>query len=169
MSDPQENIDKRRRILERLLGMIPGYKQYQEQEKRRDADKKNREFLYEDLKQVLSDLEECALKLANDKSLDQLADLDRSERKLRTVADRIRLADYGYAGFFDAFKIQEEELDRLYEFDLKLAQQVEKIKSGVDGLIKSGRIPEGLDEVNKLIDDLGDYFNQRERAIMEVS
>ena len=50
MTDFQDRIEARRRVLERLTGLIPGYRRYQQLEKRRDADKMNRDLLYSDLK-----------------------------------------------------------------------------------------------------------------------
>ncbi len=164
----QDKIEQRRRLLEQLMGAIPGYSQYQQQEKRRDADKKNREFLYEDLKTAVSDVGKLALSMTNTGKLDELADIDRVERKLRTVADRIRLADYGYAGFFDAFKIKEEDLDMMYQFDLSLAELVKSIKDTAAKLISSEDKSLALQGLDKEVEDLDSRFDEREKVIMGV-
>jgi len=40
---------------------------------------------------------------------------------------RIRYADRGYAGFFDAVKVTEQTLDRVYAFDLALVESIDEI------------------------------------------
>lgn len=169
MPDFQDRIEKSRRVLERLMGLIPGYQGYQKKELRRDADKKNREFLYADLKQALDELERFSLKLTNNGKLDVLADADRTVRKLRTIADKVRLADYGYAGFFDAAKIEQAELDRLVEFDLGLAEQVRLIADRVKRLDEGDGLVEKLVELDMMIDGFDERFAQREKTMLGVS
>ena len=168
MPDFQERIEKRRRMLERLTGLIPGYNRYQQLEKRRDADRANRDILYGDLKEQIDALERLNLALTDAKKIDDLDDVDRALRKLRTVADRIRLADYGVSGFFDALKIEEEELDRMYDFDLSLAEQVNAIKDKVAEIKVDEPIIEHLLELDLLIEGLDQRFSKREQVMMGV-
>lgn len=51
--------------------------------------------------------------------------MDRLMALLDRVSERINHADYGYSGFFDAVKVREKELDRLYEFDAGILEDVE--------------------------------------------
>lgn len=168
MAGMQDKIEQRRRMLEKLAGMVPGYTQYQQQEKRRDADHANRQFFYEHLRKGIDSLKDVALKLTNEGKLDRLADIDREERKLRTVADRIRLADYGYAGFFDAYKVQEEELDRLYAFDEGLAEQIQTVVNKAAAVSAAEDIGAGLDDLDAAIEALDEQFDGREKHIMGV-
>lgn len=168
MNGTQDRIEQRRRLLEQLAGMIPGYSQYQQQEKRRDADKQNRDFLYADLRTAVSDVGKLALSQTGEGKLDALAEIDRIERKLRTVADRIRLADYGYAGFFDAFKIKEEDLDNMYQFDLSMAELVKKIKEMAEKLNSAGDKAGALTSLDNAIEELDTRFDEREKTIMGV-
>lgn len=168
MADLQDRIGERRRLLERLAGAIPGYAQYQEQEKRRDADKKNRDFLYDDLRTALDSLSAITKRLADEARLDRLAELDRTERRLRTVSDRIRLADYGYAGFFDALKINESDLDVLYQHDLSLTEQVKLIVDKAGVLTAGDDMSARLAELDAAIDALDERFDAREKKIMGV-
>jgi len=168
MPDFQERIEKRRRMLERLTGLIPGYNRYQQLEKRRDADRANRDILYGDLKEQIDALERLNLALTDAKKIDDLDDVDRALSKLRTVADRIRLADYGVSGFFDALKIEEEELDRMYDFDLSLAEHVKAIKDKVAEIKVDEPVIEHLLELDLLIEGLDQRFSKREQVMMGV-
>ena len=169
MTDFQDRIEARRRVLERLTGLIPGYRRYQQLEKRRDADKMNRDLLYSDLKSQQDALDKLMLKLTEAGNLDVLDDVDRAARKLKTAADRIRLADYGVSGFFDAAKVEEEELDRVYEFDLSLGEQVKAITRKVIELHDDeDSFVERLLELDLLIDGLDQRFSKRERVMLGV-
>ena len=61
-------------------------------------------------------------------------DLERAAIKLRQFIDRIRHASYGYAPFFDAIKIREEELTKVYEYDLALLDSADEISRVVDNV-----------------------------------
>ena len=54
--------------------------------------------------------------------------------KLRTLVDRVRGAPRGYAGFFDAVRINQDELDGLYQYDIKLLESAARVAEAVDGL-----------------------------------
>jgi hypothetical protein len=168
MPDFQERIESRRRVLERLTGLIPGYNRYQQLEKRRDADKINRDILYAELKTQQDALEAVTLRLTKAKHLDALEDLDRAVKRLRTTADRIRFADYGVSGFFDAMKTEEAELDRMYDFDLALGEQVKAIASKISEMDDNDSLIEKILELDLLIDGLGQRFSKREQAMMGV-
>lgn len=168
MPDFQERIESRRRVLERLAGLVPGYNRYQQLEKRRDADKINRDIIYGELKTQQDALESMSARLVNAKHPDTLDDLDRAVKKLRTVADRIRFADYGVSGFFDAMKTEEQELDRMYDFDLALGEQVKAIQSKISEMDDDDSLIEKILELDLLIDGLGQRFSKREQAMMGV-
>ena len=61
-------------------------------------------------------------------------DLEAAAIKLRQFVDRVRTASYGYAGFFDAIKIQSEELEQLYQYDLWLLSLVDEIGRAIDNV-----------------------------------
>lgn len=168
MPDFQERIESRRRVLERLTGLIPGYNRYQQLEKRRDADKINRDILYGELKSQQDALEAINLRLTKVKHLEAIDDLDRAVKRLRTVADRIRFADYGVSGFFDAMKTEEQELDRMYDFDLALGEQVKAIQSKISEMDDDDSLIEKILELDLLIDGLGQRFSKREQVMMGV-
>jgi hypothetical protein len=68
------------------------------------------------------------------KQLEFVDDVETAAIKLRTFVDRVKTAPRGYAGFFDAVRINQDELDALYRYDLALLSSVEGIKLAVDGL-----------------------------------
>jgi hypothetical protein len=54
--------------------------------------------------------------------------------KIRTFVDKIRHAVYGYSGFFDAIKIDQVKLDKLYAYDQALLDGIEGISETLTSL-----------------------------------
>ncbi len=50
------------------------------------------------------------------------------------MADKIRYADYGFAGLFDTDKVDEPILDQLYQFDNALVTVVNEIETLANAL-----------------------------------
>jgi hypothetical protein len=120
MAGIDERVEESKNWWERLVGKIPGIRGYKQKETRRETDKIQRVFIAERLDTCLGKLDDVKLDLVKAGSLDLLGEVDVVMRKLRTVADRVRFADYGYAGMFDPVKVGVEKLDELYAFDKSL-------------------------------------------------
>lgn len=134
MDDLRDAIRRDENPLQQLMEAIPGFDGYREREIRRAADKILREHLVSQLDGVRNRLNDVIAAWARAGRLRDLDDIDRVARKLAKVRDNIRFADYGYTGFFDALKIGEEQLDRLYEYDLSLSQGIAACGQSVEAL-----------------------------------
>ncbi len=150
--------------VELWLAKIPGIRTYRDREHRRETDKQLREHLASRLQEFRSQLKDLTLEMSQKSTLDSLPELDRLSSRIQQMADTIRYASYGYAGIFDVEKIREEELDRLYTFDLSLMDEVEGIESKVAELAPQ-HPPEkwsrAIEETVHLLDALEKQFRQR--------
>ena len=117
--------------LEKLADAIPGLKDYREKEARRDTDKRFREYLASRIDSSRDALDEVKREQLSGGKLDDLDEVDRLSQKLFKIANSIRHASYGYSGFFDQVKIQEAELDRIYQYDVSLMNDVEALESSL--------------------------------------
>jgi hypothetical protein len=129
-------LDKARagqNFLEKIANAIPGFKGYREKELRRDADRLQREHLAARLDQNKRALDEIANAATRSGSLDVINDIETARKRLDKVANRVRYADRGYGGFFDTVKVDEEMLDRVYQFDLSLLDGVDAIAAAAAG------------------------------------
>ena len=61
-------------------------------------------------------------------------DLEKAALKLRTFIDKIRTASYGYSGFFDATKVNEDELANVYQYDEALLDLVAEVSRAIDNV-----------------------------------
>jgi len=134
MNDGMENARDRRNLLERLGAKIPGLRGYLDREMRREVDKMERDWIAQRLDRARQSLQE---KITEWSRRGNLANLDMAsslEKLLDRFANRVRHADYGFTGFFDAVKIYEPELERLYAFDLELIERVEELTDRIESL-----------------------------------
>ena len=58
--------------------------------------------------------------------------------------DKVRNATYGYSGLFDAVKINEAELAKIYACDASFFDIADQIKNAIDTVEASLGTPEGL-------------------------
>jgi hypothetical protein len=150
--------------VEQWLAKIPGVRTYRDREHRRETDKRLREHIAASLLEARSGLTRTTLEMSKKGELGPLAELDRLSSRMQQMADTIRYASYGYAGIFDVEKIREEELDRLYNFDLSLVDDVGGIQSKVTELGPRNPPEEwrrAIEETFALLDALEKKFRER--------
>lgn len=117
--------------VENLLAKIPGYKGYKEKEERREADKLLREAIASRMRTVKTQLDSLQQDLVSAGKFDLLDETGSAATQIQTFIDRVRTATYGYSGLFDAVKVKEDDLDRVYEFDNALVGYVERIENAI--------------------------------------
>lgn len=130
--------------LRKLVSMIPGFKGYIERENRRAADKIMRDTIANRFEGLYKRTSALQTEVISNGNIDLIDDLEKASIQLRTFADKIRTATYGYSGFFDAVKINEEELAKLYAFDSAFFQIADQINAALDTLEQTLGQPEGL-------------------------
>jgi hypothetical protein len=150
--------------VEGWMARIPGVRTYREREHRRETDKKLREHLASRLQEIKSQLKKVVLDLSMKGQMEALGKLDHLSSHLQQMADSIRYASYGYSGIFDLEKIWEEELDRLYTFDLSLLDDLDRVQKSVGEIGPAGSPAERekkVEEAETFLDSLETKFNQR--------
>lgn len=130
---PRHHAASGTRFLENLAYLVPGYRGYKERELRREEDARLRSRVLGKLREIQSLLEERMAKLTEG-ALDPAAEtLDRRLRRLEGLADAVRYAPYGFAGFFDAESVRESTLDQILETDLLLFQDLDEVSEAIRG------------------------------------
>jgi hypothetical protein len=155
--------DKVRNFMEKLFRMVPGYGGYAEKESRRNTDKVLRMHLAGQLDEVKAVFDRFTADLTRQPGhLELMTHASSIAKLLEKAGDRLKFADYGYAGFFDNQKVMEPQLDALYQFDLELSQAIMDIKA------KSSALRPEPAELAALLEDLrgfDDRLNARHEAI----
>ena len=156
--------------VEKLLKGLPGISGYVDKELRRDADKRLRDVIAGQLEEQKQALFSIQKKLLKGGGLMLLDDVDGAVQKLQILIDRVKTASYGYAGFFDAVRIKEEQLDALHRFDVALLARVVDVQNAVEKLDNAvsanENIGQAVEQLTDLVADLNTLYNRRYEAII---
>lgn len=155
----------------KILAKLPGFKGYMERQARRDSDKLVRDMVADRIEKEwgrVSDLQRSFIASGEIQFVD---DLEASAIKLRTFADRVRRATQGYSGLFDAVKINEDELLRLYQYDAEMLSLVDEVGRAIDNTeasIGTDGLPAALRHLKSVSQNCIDVFDRREEVILAV-
>jgi hypothetical protein len=165
-----ESAKQQMGAVERLLKGLPGIGGYVDKELRRDADKRVRESIAQELERSKAALMDAQNALLKGGGLALMDDVDEAVVKLGTLTDRIKTAAYGYAGLFDPVRIKEAQLDALYRFDTALAQQVGSVNAAIAALTQAiderGNVAAAAAALTKTITAMSQLFDRRKEAIV---
>jgi hypothetical protein len=153
MSDLFDTVKGGQDIFKKLLSYIPGFSGYIERSNRRAADKLLREQVALKYNELAARTSRMQKDIAEAGQIDFLDEIDSVGLKLRTFADRIKSASYGYSGFFDAVKINEKELEKIYAFDTAFFMLADQISSGLDN-VEAAVAGDGLKAAIRAVNDL---------------
>jgi hypothetical protein len=172
MEDLRSTVSDARGALEKLAGKIPGYHGYKEKEMRREADKLLRLHLSERFMEQRGKLANIQNHLASEGELEDLGLLERVMLQLQLLIDRLKVAEYGFAGLFDAVRVKEEHLDALYMYDNALTVSVDQLAEKMDKLAIAAMAGEEIRSVANdallLLQELNTTLDRRKDAIVSV-
>jgi hypothetical protein len=170
MSDMYDQVTEDQDPFKRLASKIPGFGGYIERENRRAADKLLRESIADRYEAVWKWLSNLQSDLASDGNLEILDELETAATKIQTFKDKVRTAAYGNSGFFDAIKINEDELASLYNYDIALLDQADEVERAVDNVetsVGEDGLPAAVSHLVTLSRDLVAAFEKRSSVITE--
>lgn len=131
--DEQETIDtvkNKQGILDRIQNFFT--MGYGTKEDLRELDKKLRDFMYEDFRDLRHVWEDIYLEALTENISISSAKFKKIIQVLDRLMEKVRHADYGYAGLMDRKgHIREDELARVFNFDQVLSKDVEEIKQAI--------------------------------------
>ncbi|MBL7066100.1 MAG: hypothetical protein ISS49_18140 [Anaerolineae bacterium] len=170
MVDILEKVTGSRTAMEKLTDFIPGWGGYQKRQTSRKADQLLRQTLAEKLAGQRRNLDTAQKDLISHGKMDLLDDVGSAVTQLQTFIDRVRFASYGYSGLFDAAKVNEAELEHMYNFDAALFEYVGRLDAASDRLRQVIPTGEGLVETIRIVQDIcreaNSTFDQREHLIL---
>ncbi|RLI46174.1 hypothetical protein DRO69_03710 [Candidatus Bathyarchaeota archaeon] len=162
------------RLSERIFAEIPGFRGYKEKEIRRETDKLIRNHIYRKLTEARKDIKEVFQQLSDHRLHEVLIDMDRLVMRVDRVAEKINHASYGYAGFFNVLKVEEEKLDKMIAFDQKLLAHVQRIVEETNvfkGEVMKREFEKAKEHIANLrdsLESLEETFNEREETVLGV-
>ena len=147
-------------VLKGAVRIVPGIGSYQDKESIRGSDKKLREFLGSRLSEHMKTIERLKTTISRGGSLLFLRELDDLTRTIDKLSRSLQFASRGYAPVFDADQADEDALQRLFDFDKSLKEDIDQ----VDPLVaKISQRAENLD--TGLLKELKDMLFKIEKRI----
>lgn len=169
MTDMYQSVSDQMDPLTKLIALVPGFNGYVKRENRRAADKLVRDAVARRFEELWKRLSNLQSDLVAGGKLEYVDDLEKAGIQLRTFIDKIRTAARGYAGVFDAVKINEKELEQLYNFDLAFFDLATEIGRGVDNVESSmadeAALPAAIRHITGLGRQVVETFNRRSEAL----
>lgn len=168
MSDLFDRVTSQQDPLKKLIAKIPGFKGYIERSDRRSADKLLRETISDQFQVLWQRLSSIQRNLVNAGKIDVMDEVEIAAVRLRQFIDRIKTAAYGYSGFFDATKVNEAELEKVYQYDLTLVSLGDEVSSAIDNLeasIETDGFPASIRNLNQKTQDCLDAFKKRSEVM----
>lgn len=164
-------MESQRRLSDKMeswLDRIPGLRTYRDWEKRRETDKRLREHMAFRIGESRSQLGRISFDLQKTKILEPLDDLDRLSSYMQQMAQTIRYASYGYSGLFALDKIEAEDLDKLYTYDLSLMDHLDLVIAKVGEMnyeIPAGTLIALIGQTETLLRGLEHKFHERKHFL----
>lgn len=169
MSDILERIKGVQDPLSKILSYIPGFKGYIERSTSRQSDKQLRGIVADRFEEQWRRVSGLQRDLVSQGAIEYVDDVEAGAIKLRQFIDRIRTASYGYSGLFDAVKVNEQELVRLYQYDYALLEMVNEVTRGIDLIessIGSDGLPAAIRNLTTVAQQCVEMFNKRSEVVL---
>jgi hypothetical protein len=169
MSDYFGKVTGSQDIFKKLASYVPGFNGYVERQNRRAADKLLRETVARRFDELYKRASALQTELIGQGKLEFVDDMESATIKIQTFRDKVMTATYGYSGFFDAVKINEKELETLYNYDMAFFELGDQIAHGLDNVEASlgddAGLPAAIRNLVTLARDALNVFERRYEAI----
>lgn len=169
MSDLFDQVTNSQDVVTKILAKIPGFGGYIERENRRAADKLLRDTVSNRFEEIWKRVSGLQADLVSQGAIEYVDDLEGAAIKFRQFIDRVKNAAYGYSGLFDAVKINEAELLKIYQYDLTLLNLVDEANRAVDTVetsIGSDGLPAAIRNLKSVAAKAVDAYNHRSEIVL---
>ena len=142
---------------------------YGTKEDLRELDQKLRNLFYHDLNRMRYSWGDIYLVVLERGGLGRKRDLKKVIQVLDRVMEKVRHADYGYAGFFDRKgPIRENELARVLDYDSSLSDEIDILKEAIQTTHNNveneqwDRVPNQVQKIKSLLLTFENKWLERE-------
>lgn len=175
MADIREIVTGDRGWLKKIQAFLPGYKIYRNCEDLRSADNLIRIQIGQKLRIAEKHLFEVREDLARKMDMKNLNIIGELINKEHALTEKIIHAEQGYSPWISGdVRIEEDELNRLYEFDLSLIENAQLIadlsKKMSDDIVGNGiNITSAIRNISEHVNELDRTFSSRIEVVTRVA
>ena len=156
-------------IFKKIASKIPGFKGYVERQNRRDSDKLMRDTIFQRFRELEGRVSDLQVEFINQGEIEYIDDLEKAALRMRTFADRVRTAPRGYSSLFEAVKINEAELTKLYEFDSTLLDKTEEVSRAIDNIeasVGTDGLPAAIRNLQTISKECIKAYDRRQEVVI---
>jgi hypothetical protein len=161
--------------MKKIQAFLPGYKKYRTCEDLRAADNMLRKELAAKLEVVESLVKRSREEISKDMDFDLINRIGELVNISHKITEKVRHAEQGYAPWISGdVRIEEDELNELYEYDLSLIDNIEMLIAEAQGLEESS-IQGAQDRSQRMsslrasIEEFEGIFSQRIAKVTNVA
>ena len=166
LPDPSRHAEDRG-LIENVLRKIPGFRGYLEKEYRRESDYLARKWIADRLQTSKQGLDDSMNQLVSAGKIDILPECERLRSRLDRVVSRIRGEVRGYSAFFEFAKVDEDLLADVYDHDVSLMADADKLAQSIEGLADRAELSNkdvrdmlgAVDTLERKFDKRGEMLN----------
>ena len=119
-------------ILDKIGRLISGYNGYAVRDELRNTEKKFRDNLAKMIQETEFIIVTHQKKLIDENEMQTCKEWEISRKSLNTLFSKIKNATYGESSFFSENQLKEEELEKIYSYDLEISERVSLISKTVE-------------------------------------
>jgi len=165
-----EKVTSQTDPFKKVASFIPGFNGYIERQNRRDADKLLRDTVARRFQEHWKRASQLQSDMVSSSMIAFVDDMEKAAIQLRTFIDKITTAPRGYSGLFDAVKINEKELEAIYQFDaafFDLADQVGRALDNVEASLgDQAALPAAIRNLISLARMAVETYNRRSEVVI---
>ncbi|HUL39959.1 MAG TPA: hypothetical protein VLU38_06690 [Methanomassiliicoccales archaeon] len=170
MADIRKRVEEDRGLLKTIQMFVPGFRGYRIREDLRDSDRMLRAQMAKQLALQRRGLEDCR-SLVKDYTSPQLDSIGRLINNYKKVEGAVQHAEVGYSGISADLQVKEGELNKLYEYDAGMINDINSMSWGVERLRAAleaeskGEADIEVKAIKSSLNAFEDKFGKREMAI----
>ena len=165
-----EKVTSQQDPFKKLMSYIPGFGGYVNRQNRRDADKLLRDTVARRFEEQWKRASQLQSDMVSNGMIAYVDDMEKAAIQLRTFIDKISTAPRGYSGLFDAVKINETELEAIYQYDaafFDLAEQVGRALDNVEASLgDEAALPAAIRNLISLTRTAVETYNRRSEVVI---
>jgi len=156
-----------RSLFERMTMYIPFYRGYRARNLRRDVDREVRMVVSKLIKASKVALEHTHREVIETGDMAMGRKVERIRNKVDTYNTKVEKAVNGYSGMWASIKKEEQELDAVVEFDVKLMETADTLRKSVEMLRDAvgSDINEMVRSIERDVDGLIETYEGRELVL----
>lgn len=170
MKDLREKVEKERTLLKKIELAIPGFRGYRKREDLRIADSMLRDYIA----RILDDVEKYAKMVRENITsamlLDEMETIGKIVNRVSMLNTEVRHAEQGYMGLVGDYTVDTEQLNNLYEFDLRLIEESKNLLEFSKKMANSSgeELRAMMREFIMKLNEFEETFNKRRDYMLEV-